>query len=191
MKRCQKAHSFTLTELMVALSIVFIVATGAGIKIHQAVQEKRFNATVTKLKSKFETSYKLARLSQESIDITFEKKDVPDRSEQVVFVTLHLPTTISGMIAKCISKPEPLEHISHILYRGKDLFSKRPNKRTIHIYPSGMLRPDSELILFQNEQETVGSKIDLSSFTLTPDEKDLQKMNKELFPYDVLTQEKE
>jgi type II secretory pathway pseudopilin PulG len=133
---------FTLLEVMVALALILTASGTVGLKMHQAVEKKRFQSDLQKLEARFGVCQRMAATMQSDWKGTLAKQ-----GREWVFD------------AVCVDRPKA-KPLRPLRLNSMDFFfeGKKSEGISIDFFSSGHVLPEGEL-LFKGGGQKKGLKI--------------------------------
>ena len=168
---------------MIALTILSLISASIGIKINQAVREKRFQASVECLKNKLKTAFCLAKLTQEHVDLILEKKD------GVFIIKIRAKTHLKEHIIRSFKKQDKLEEVQDIAFDDSSFSSLGKEKQVVHVYPIGIIDYSDSIKITSYDQSREATVIELSNYSIKNDPN--LAIGYEIFPHEVLSEDEE
>lgn len=137
-------RSFTILEVMVAIFLLTMVSGIVGIRMHKAIQKKKYHSELQRLRDRFTVSQKLAVAMQADWRGTLKKE-----GKRWIFETVC--EEISNR------KLPPLTFVEmDIVVNGKKI-----REITINFFASGHTLPDGVFIFSNDSEKTVWKTSDL------------------------------
>lgn len=124
---------------MIGIALITLASGVIGIKMHKAIEKKRFQSTLERIKARILVAQKLAISMQADWHASFQKKD-----KNWIFET----------VCEEKRKLSPLSFQSLEIY----LNGKKVQTLTLDFYATGEVLPDA-ILLFKNKSEKVEWKI--------------------------------
>lgn len=133
-KKISNRRFFTLLEVMIGIALIALASSLIGVKMHHAIEKKRFQSTLESLKARIMVTQKLAISTQDDWQLTLEKKGHA--------WTLHT-------VCENKKKLSPLHFQNFDVY----LNGKKVDCLTLDFFSTGEVLPNGKILLKDKSQK--------------------------------------